>query len=51
MLLSVCQDGVAVPAHDEVHLPIAEVLSIGFRQTSVDAQAVADVRNLSLMLV
>ena len=43
------QHGVAVPVHDEVHLPVAEACPVGFRRTFVYAHPVADVRGLGFV--
>ena len=43
------QYGVAVPVHDEVHLPISETPAVRLRRTLVYAYAVTDVRSLGLM--
>ena len=44
-----CEDGVAVPVNDEVHLPVTETTAVGLGRTPVYAHTVADVRGLGLM--
>ena len=37
-----CQDGMTVLVHNQVHLPVAEPLPVGFPWTFVDAHPVLD---------
>ena len=45
------QDGVTVPVHDEIHLPIAKTFSVGFCRAFMYAYPVTDVCGLGLMPV